>query len=49
MDVAIVTRNLTGFCALIRAAVEGTSHINGDADLINNVPLIPVTLCITAG
>lgn len=49
MDIAIVTKNLTRFFALIRAAAEGASHINGGADLINNVPLIPVTLRITAG
>lgn len=49
MDVAIVTKNLIRFCALIRAAAEGASHINSGSDLISNVPLIPVTLCITAG
>lgn len=45
-DVAVVTTNLIRFCALIRAAIEDASRINGDADLINN---LPVTLCITAG
>lgn len=49
MDVAIVTKNFIRFRALIRAAIEDASHINGGADLINNLPLIPVTLCITAG
>lgn len=49
MDVAIVTKNLIRFCALIGAATEDASHINGGADLINNLPLIPVTLCITEG
>lgn len=46
MDVAVVTKNLIRFCALIRAAMEDASRINGGADLINN---LPVTLCITAG
>lgn len=49
MDAAIVTKNFIRFCALIRAAIEDVSHINSGADLINNLPLIPVTLCITAG
>lgn len=49
MGVAIVTKNFIRFRALIRAAIEDASHINGGADLINNLPLIPVTLCITAG
>lgn len=46
MDVTIVTKNLIRFCALIGAAIEGASHINSGADLINN---LPVTLCIIAG